>query len=114
MFDLGLEAFGPFRSIPHFADCHVAVRVNGHSMYPNYCNGDVVICKRIFNHNYIPYGEPFLIVLSDCYLVKFIHPHPTNKSMFLFRSSNKDFEPMAIKRSKVLEIYAVRGKIQMT
>lgn len=72
MYNLGLEALETsyFMSIPHFADCHLAIRVSGHSMYPKYCNGDVVVCKRIFNHNYVPYGEPHLVVMSDCYLLK--------------------------------------------
>lgn len=108
------EPIANFKSIPHFSDCHLAIRVSGHSMYPKYCNGDVVVCKRIFNHNYIPYGEPHLVVLSDCYLLKFIHPHPTDKTMFLLKSVNEKFEPMEIKRSDALEIYMVRGKFELT
>lgn len=108
------EPIANFKSIPHFSDCHVAVRVSGHSMYPKYCNGDIVVCKRISNHNYIPYGEPHLVVLSDCYVLKFIHPHPTDKTMFLLKSVNEKFEPMEIKRSDVLEVYMVRGKFELT
>jgi repressor LexA len=109
-----LEDTAYFKSIPHFADCHLAMRVSGHSMYPKYCNGDIVVCKRIFNHNYLPYGEPHLIVMSDCSLLKFVHPHPTDKSMYLLRSANEKFEPMEIKRSDVLEVYLVRGKFELT
>lgn len=108
------EPIANFKSIPHFSDCHVAVRVSGHSMYPKYCNGDIVVCKRISNHNYIPYGEPHLVVLSDCYLLKFIHPHPTDKSLYLLKSVNEKFEPMEIKRSDLLEVYMVRGKFELT
>jgi repressor LexA len=108
------EPIANFKSIPHFSDCHVAVRVSGHSMYPKYCNGDIIVCKRIFNHNYIPYGEPHLVVLSDCYVLKFIHPHPADKTMFVLKSVNEKFEPMEIKRSDVLEVYMVRGKFELT
>jgi len=110
----GYEPVANFKSIPHFSDCHVAVRVSGHSMYPKYCNGDIVVCKRIFNHNYIPYGEPHLVVLSDCYVLKFVHPHPTDKTMLLLKSVNEKFEPMEIKRADALEIYMVRGKFELT
>ena len=103
-----------FKSIPHFSDCELAIRVSGHSMYPRYCNGDVVVCKRINNHNYIPYGEPHLVIMNDCYLLKFVHPHPTDKTMFLLKSANPRFEAMEIKRSDLLEVYLVRGKFELT
>jgi len=111
---VGGEDTSYFKSIPHFADCHLAMRVSGHSMYPKYCNGDIVVCKRIFNHDYIPYGEPHLIVLADCHLLKFIHPHSTDKTMYLLKSANEKFEPMEVKRSDVLEVYMVRGKFELT
>ncbi len=103
-----------FKTIPHFADCEVAIRVSGHSMYPRYCNGDIVVCKRIHNHNYVPFGEPHLVVMEDCYLLKFIHPHPTDKAMYLLRSANEKFEPMEVKRADLLEVYLVRGKFELT
>jgi repressor LexA len=103
-----------FKSIPHFSDCHIAVRMSGHSMYPKYGNGDIVVCKRIFNHNYVPFGEPHLVVMEDCYLIKFIHPHPTDKSMYKLSSANEKFEPMEVKRADIKEIYLVRGKFELT
>jgi repressor LexA len=116
MYKSGQEALEPsyFKSIPHFSDCHMAIRVSGHSMYPKYCNGDVVVCKRIFNHSHIPYGEPHLLVLSDSHLLKFVHPHPKNKNLFLLKSANEKFEPMEVKRSHVLQVYMVRGKFELT
>jgi repressor LexA len=116
MYNLGMEALDTsyFTSIPHFADCQVAIRVSGHSMYPRYGNGDIVVCKRIFNQDYVPYGEPLLVVMSDCCLLKFIHPHPTDKTMYVLRSANEKFEPMEVKRSDILEVYLVRGKFELT
>jgi repressor LexA len=116
MYNLELEALETsyFKSIPHFADCNLAIRVSGHSMYPKYCNGDIVVCKRIFNHQYVQFGEPHILVLADGYLLKFVHPHPTDKTMFLFSSSNEKFEPMEVKRQDVVEIYIVRGKFEFT
>ncbi len=103
-----------FLTIPHFKDCSIAVRVNGHSMYPKYCNGDIVVCKKINEHTHIPYGEPHIVVLADYSVLKYIHPHPTDKTMYTLKSANEKFEPMEIKREDVLGVYLVRGKLELT
>lgn len=103
-----------FLTIPHFKDCHIAVRVNGHSMYPKYCNGDIVVCKKINDQSHIPYGEPHIVVLADYSVLKYIHPHPTDKTMYILKSANEKFEAMEIKRDDVLGVYLVRGKLELT
>jgi SOS-response transcriptional repressor LexA len=103
-----------FLSIPHFKDCDIAVRVNGHSMYPKYCNGDIVVCKKIDDRSHIPYGEPCIVILADHSVLKYIHPHPTDKTMYTLKSANEKFEPMEIKRDDVLGVYLVRGKLELT
>ncbi len=102
-----------FLTIPHFKDCHIAVRVNGHSMYPKYCNGDIVVCKKINDHSQVPYGEPYIVVLADYSVLKYVHPHPTNKSLFILKSANEAYEPMEVKRRDVLGIYIVKGKLEL-
>jgi SOS-response transcriptional repressor LexA len=103
-----------FLTIPHFKDCTIAVRVNGHSMYPKYCNGDIVVCKKINDQAHISYGEPHIVVLADYSVLKYIHPHSNNKTMYLLKSANEKFEPMEIKRHDVLAVYLVRGKLELT
>jgi len=102
-----------FLTIPHFRDCHIAVRVNGHSMYPKYCNGDIVVCKKISDHAHIPYGEPHIVVLADYSVLKYVHPHVENKKMFVLKSANEQYEPMEVKRQDVLGIYLVKGKLEL-
>ena len=102
-----------FLSIPHFRDCNIAVRVNGHSLYPKYCNGDIVVCKKINDHAHIPYGEPHIVVLADYSVLKYVHPHPTDKKLFVLKSANEKFEPMEVKRQDVLGVYIVRGKLEL-
>ncbi len=103
-----------FLTIPHFKDCHIAVRVNGHSMYPKYCNGDIVVCKKINDQSHISYGEPHIVLLADYSVLKYIHPHTSNKTLFILKSANEKFEPMEIKRKDVLGVYLVRGKLELT
>jgi hypothetical protein len=103
-----------FLTIPHFKDCSIAVRVNGHSMYPKYCNGDIVVCKKINDHSHIPYGEPHIIVMADYSVLKYVHPHHSDKTLFVLKSANEKFEPMEIKREDVLGVYLVRGKLELT
>lgn len=102
-----------FLTIPHFKDCHIAVRVNGHSMYPKYCNGDIVVCKKINDHSQVPYGEPYIVVMADYSVLKYVHPHPTNKALFVLKSANEAYEPMEVKRRDVLGIYIVKGKLEL-
>ncbi len=103
-----------FLTIPHFKDCTIAVRVNGHSMYPKYCNGDIVVCKKINDHSHIPYGEPHIVVMADYSVLKYVHPHNTDKTLFTLKSANEKFEAMEIKRADVLGVYLVRGKLELT
>jgi phage repressor protein C with HTH and peptisase S24 domain len=102
-----------FLTIPHFRDCQIAVRVNGHSMYPKYCNGDIVVCKKINDHTHIPYGEPHIVVLADYSMLKYVHPHATNKAIFVLKSANEAYEPMEVKREDVLGVYIVKGKLEL-
>jgi len=102
-----------FLNIPHFRDCNIAVRVNGHSMYPKYCNGNIVVCKKINDHAHIPYGEPHIVVMADYSVLKYVHPHTTNKRLFILKSANEQYEPMEVKRQDVLGIYIVKGKLEL-
>jgi hypothetical protein len=90
------------------------MRMSGKSMVPKYNNGDIIFCKRLSVHDYVPYGEAHLLVLSDSNILKFIHPHPTNKDLLILKSEDESFEPIEIKRSDILEIYFVRGKMELT
>lgn len=102
-----------FLTIPHFKDCNIAVRVNGHSMYPKYCNGDIVVCKKINDHSHIPYGEPYIVALADYSVLKYVHPHPTDKDLLVLKSANEQYEPFEVKRRDVLGIYIVKGKLEL-
>lgn len=115
MYDFGLNALeiSYFKSIPHFSDCDLAIRVSGDSMSPKHCAGDIVICKKIINHNYLAYGEIHLIVFADTYLLKYLHPHPTDKTLVLLKNTNEKFETMEVKRADLLEAYLVRGKMEV-
>lgn len=103
-----------FLTIPHFRDCNIAVRVNGHSMYPKYCNGDIVVCKKINDLSHISYGEPYIVVLADYSVLKYVHPHHSDRTLFVLKSANEKFEAMEIKRDDVLGVYLVRGKLELT
>ena len=98
-------------SIPAFSDCDFAVNVAGHSMYPKFNNGDIIICKKINNLNIIPFGETFLVVTNEQRLVKYIKPGKSDEYISL-ESENEKFDPFEILKSDIIQLYLIKGKIE--
>jgi SOS-response transcriptional repressor LexA len=107
-----------FITIPHFKDCDIAVKVSGDSMYSKYRKGDIVVCKRIFNKDLIMFGEVFLVVTkdSDYKTIKYIEPCDGDEEHLLLKSENKEgrYKPVKIRKNDIIELYLVRGKVELT
>jgi len=102
-----------FVTIPNFIDCNLALRVSGDSMYPKYRSGDIVVCKMVQDKSMIMHGEPYVVITPDYCVVKFIDPNPTDKSKLVLRSENPKFKPTAISKKDVLQLYMIKGKIEI-
>ena len=46
-------------NVPGFSDCTSAVMISGDSMKPKYCNGDIMMLKKIEDLNIIYFGEAY-------------------------------------------------------
>jgi len=102
-----------FITIPYFVDCTLALRVSGDSMYPRYRSGDIVVCKHIHDRNLIMHGEPYVVITPDYCVVKYIAPHATDGNKLVLKSENPKFAPSTIHKKEILQLYLIRGKIEV-
>jgi phage repressor protein C with HTH and peptisase S24 domain len=102
-----------FITIPYFVDCTLALRVSGDSMYPRYRSGDIVVCKHIHDKNLIMHGEPYVVITPDYCVVKYVTPHPTDKNKLVLKSENPKFAPSNIPKKDILQLYIIKGKIEV-
>lgn len=106
-------------SIPGFEDCEAALPIFGHSMYPTYENGCIVLCKRIKDLEVISYGEVYLIVTAEQRLLKRIQKS-TLKDTVLLVSDNDElrnngtrrYEPFDLPKKKIKHLFIVKGSIK--
>lgn len=97
--------------VPEFGNIVGYVRVAGNSMYPKYCNGDLVACREIKGRKIIPYGEAYLIVTDEFRMIKYIDPFDHDEHKLTIRSEHPDFKPFTIEREDIIKLYAIKGKI---
>lgn len=105
--------------IPGFEDCDMALPVFGHSMYPTFENGCIILCKRIHDLDVIQYGEVYLIVTQEQRLLKRVKKS-TEKGSLLLVSDNYEaqkenklrYEPFDLHKNKIRYMYIVKGSIK--
>ncbi len=103
-----------FITIPNFIECSLALRVSGDSMYPKYRSGDIVVCKHIQDKSTILHGEPYVVITPEYCAVKYVDPHDKDKARVVLRSENPKFKPTEVPKKDILQLYLVRGKIEIT
>ena len=89
------------------------MRIAGNSMYPKYCNGDVVAVQLINNHNYVHLGSAHIIVLDEQVFIKFLRKGNTQEEWMLFPLNTEQFDPFPVKKSDVLKLFIVRGTVRL-
>ncbi len=106
--------------VPGFEDCDFAVPVFGHSMYPTYENGSIIMCKKINDKSLIVFGEAYLIVTRDYRMVKRLQKTDNIGSVLACsdneeertKTGKKKFEPVEVPIDKILHLYLVKGVIK--
>lgn len=102
-----------FITIPNFIECSLALRVSGDSMYPKYRSGDIVVCKLVQDRSMIMHGEPYVVITPDYCVVKYLDPHAKDKNKLVLRSENPKFKPTDISKKDILQLYMIKGKIEI-
>lgn len=109
-----IQAMKPkyYINIPIFSQGSIAVRITGDSMYPKFRHGDIIVCKRIMNPEFIIYGEIYLIITKSDnfrtvkYLIK-----GNGKDELIMKPYNEAFQDQAIPKEEILQLYRVLGSI---
>lgn len=97
--------------LPFVSDVDLAMPVYGDSMYPKIKNGDIVLLKKITDHNVIMYGEVYLVITNDYRTLKYVRKHPEDDKVLLV-SENDRFDPVAIKKDAILHMFLYKGKFE--
>lgn len=103
-------------SIPGLEDCDFGVPVFGHSMYPTYENGVIILCKKITDKTTIIYGECYLIITKDHRFVKRIQKSKDPESVLLVsdndevrKDGSRRYEPFDLPNKKILHLFIIKG-----
>lgn len=118
-----VSQFNDYKEMPtfyinyqHFNDCNAYIPVVGDSMYPQYCSGEIIAVKRIFNMEIIQWGEAYFVVTNDnannLKTVKLVHPHEDPDKIIL-RASNPNFKgDTVIDKADIISMFIIKGKIK--
>ena len=106
-------------SIPGFEDCEAALPIFGHSMYPTYENGCIVLCKRIRDLDVISYGEVYLLVTAEQRLLKRVQKSQMKDNVLLVSDNDelrnngtRRYEPFDLPKKKIKHLFIVKGSIK--
>lgn len=111
IFDDESEQVEGYIDVPEFGNIVGYVHVYGNSMYPKYCNGDVVGCKELKNLEIIPYGEAYLVITEEHRMIKYIDSFDGDDKKLTLRSEHPDHKPFVIKRTDIKRLFIIKGKI---
>lgn len=90
-----------------------AAQCVGNSMSPDIPNGAIVVLKKADIDTFLP-GSPYMVVTKDFATIKTLRTvsGDTNKILLVPRNT-ADFDEMALDKSKVKKIYAVKAVINI-
>lgn len=105
-----------FINYEHFNDCTAYIPVVGDSMYPQYCSGEIIAVKRIYNLDVIQWGEAYFIVTNEnansLRTVKQVH-WSEDPDKIILRASNPNFKgDTVIRKSDIISMFIIKGKIK--
>lgn len=90
--------------------CDLAFPIPDYSMEGKYNYGDIVACKEVKDKSIIVWGEPYLVILQDYRLVKYIQPAKEDPTKVRLVSQHQDYEDITIKKDTILKLYHIKGK----
>lgn len=100
----------------HFNDCTAYIPIVGDSMYPQYCSGEIIAVRRIYNMDVIQWGEAYFVVTNEnangLRTVKQVHWCEDEQKIIL-RASNPNFKgDTVINKSDIISMFIIKGKIK--
>ena len=97
-------------TIPGIVDCDFAMRYMGHAMEPLIPAGTVVLLKKTDVNAIIP-GEEYAIVFQNIVTLRTVRTADKARQLRLVAADSRHYDDMAVNKSDVEAVYAVRGKL---
>ncbi len=119
-----VRSFDDIQAVPDFYvdfkplnDCTAYFTVVGDSMYPKYSPGEIIAIKKIVNHDYIQWGEAYLVITTEeansMRTIKLVHKHKDRRFIIL-RSANPQYKgDMEVAKEHILEMFIVKGRVKL-
>ncbi|MEG1950861.1 MAG: S24 family peptidase, partial [Odoribacter sp.] len=100
----------------HFNDCTAYIPVFGDSMFPQYCSGEIIAIKRIYNMDVIQWGEAYFVITNSnansLKTVKQLH-WCEDESKIILRASNPNYKgDTVINKVDIVSLFIIKGKIK--
>ncbi|HLW15256.1 MAG TPA: S24 family peptidase [Flavobacteriaceae bacterium] len=86
-------------------------QVQGDSMLPSIYPGDWVIGKSVPNITELNYGKIHIVVLNDAVVVKQVMVSLENPNTILLRSTNPEYEDLAVAVGDIQELWEMSSKL---
>lgn len=101
--------------IPDFAaaGAEYIIRVSGSSMYPKYCNGDLLACKKIEQVTFFRWGEVYVVDSFQGMMVKRLLPCDENKDAVICKSENEKNPPFELMKSDIRSLSMIVGLLRL-
>ena len=99
--------------VPAFAKSDFCIRVDGKSMEPTYCKGDIIACKYVpMADIWFQWGKVYVIATDQGVLVKHIEKGSDDEHIKLV-SDNPEYMPFEIPTSGIYNIAVINGLIRV-
>lgn len=98
--------------MPALKGCDFALPAWGDSMYPKIKNGQIIAVKQLKDKSQIQWGEIYLVITDEIRAVKYLRKHK-DESLVILASENRSYDDMIIERDKILNLFIVKGQINI-
>ena len=99
--------------IPAFRKSDFCIRIEGDSMQPRYCRGDIIACTRVpLTDLWFQWGMIYVIDTCQGVLVKHVEQGSDNEHIKLV-SDNPEYKPFEIPTSELYGLAIVNGLIRV-
>lgn len=98
-------------AIPAFHGADFLITVSGDSMYPRYCPGDIIACRRVADRAFLQWNRAYVIDTRQGVLVKRVRPGRDEEHITLV-SENKDYCPFEISVDGIISMSLVVGLVR--
>lgn len=97
--------------VPAFHGADFLITVSGDSMFPRYCPGDIIACRRVADRSFLQWNRTYVIDTKQGVLVKRVRPGNDDAHVTLV-SENKDYDPFEIPVDGIMSLSLVVGLVR--